>query len=877
MDEEPLEEEIQFTLGLYKVLKKIGEGMGEVFLAFDPICGRKIALKLFGYKKETTPRAFERFKKEAFLTCQLSHPSIVPIYAIHFEENRFYYTMPYIEGRSLKDLFIQARQQEEQKTPLDALLSVPSLVSMFRSVCQGIAYAHSQGVLHCDIKPANIIIGKDGKPQISDWGLIELIDKQAEPFLGFEDLMLTPSFVAPELLSGHPHSIQSDIYSLGLIFYEMLTLRFPFHRMTLNAFRHSIQSEVLIDPAQVAPHRPISPHLASIALKCLALDPCERYQTVEELIKDLEKAAEGMPGWLKVAILNVQESKDFEKRPGLLISRASFGREVLLEACVTLGEQGQGIGFLLNVPEKGERRAFFDESCRLWLSSDLQKDTELTCSHAVAQFPTVFLTRGNKYYLQLLRRGSSVYVYINHCLEALIPIYMPSLGTHIGLFFDDEDFVLHAITVSLWGPSLKNDPLSIPDAFLARKHYHSALVEYQRVAKEYSWAEEGTEAMFRAGITLLEEKSFKKALKAFEALEGSPLEYLGQSLVYAALHEEEKEVSSLRAAFQSYRHHPSLAYLCERVIFCLHIPALSAKMVYHYTLIALFYLNWQTLPPATKNRIDDTLMRLDFPLFLDEASLDLTLPDVHICTGAIKLSFWLKTPSILSEIIDDILKMKPEQLALLENAFFALVEMGEGQWVLQKLHKIFETPLDVQARARLEWIREAIRFQQNPHLALSLLDKLPRQLNFASSWPLLFILNAAIDRKESAFVHETIRHLIEHHERYEIEAPLQDQLLALNTWAYLLENDLEEAGALLKKTGSPNPILYGTWVVATEGKKEAQKYFKTLVSPSTSSQLFFSHVLGKPPSAQLLRDASWWDKKQFERHMRLYQITNFDV
>ena len=248
---QPEEESIQFTLGPYQVLKGIGKGgMGEVFLAYDTTCGRRIALKRIRSDLVEHIQMHNRFLKEARITSQLTHPSIIPIYAIHGQDNLVYYTMPYVEGETLKQILRKTRLMERRGQKSDTG-SIPSLVRIFLNICQAIAYAHSKGVLHRDIKPENIIVGQYGEVLILDWGLAKLLRPGKTPaeeeeftqeheghplhqLTNVGKVVGTVAYMAPERAMGNPATYQSDIYSLGVILYQILTLYMPYKEAPSN-------------------------------------------------------------------------------------------------------------------------------------------------------------------------------------------------------------------------------------------------------------------------------------------------------------------------------------------------------------------------------------------------------------------------------------------------------------------------------------------------------------------------------------------------------------------------------------------------------------------------------------------------------------------
>ena len=173
--------------------------MGEVYSVFDLFCGRRIALKKIRSDLINHMQVKRRFLKEARITCQLMHPAIIPIYSIQDSGPAAFYTMPFVEGETLKQIIRKTRQQEKKGEEPDHIGgSIPALMRIFITICQAVAYAHAKGVIHRDLKPENIIIGKYGEVLILDWGLAKFIHS---PSLREEDLSLPRPF--PPRKSGH--------------------------------------------------------------------------------------------------------------------------------------------------------------------------------------------------------------------------------------------------------------------------------------------------------------------------------------------------------------------------------------------------------------------------------------------------------------------------------------------------------------------------------------------------------------------------------------------------------------------------------------------------------------------------------------------------
>ena len=170
--EKPLPEyEFPLKLGRFTLVELLGiGGMGEVFLAQDPICTREVALKRILPEHRDDEELRQRFKKEVKVTAQLAHPAIIPIYDLYEEEEDLYYTMPYLQGEDLDNILCKAKYLTERGLPPGVIGgSIPSLMQIFFSVCQAIEHTHSKGYIHRDLKPHNIMIGPLNEVTIIDW------------------------------------------------------------------------------------------------------------------------------------------------------------------------------------------------------------------------------------------------------------------------------------------------------------------------------------------------------------------------------------------------------------------------------------------------------------------------------------------------------------------------------------------------------------------------------------------------------------------------------------------------------------------------------------------------------------------------------------
>jgi non-specific serine/threonine protein kinase len=258
----------------YKILEKLGEGgMGEVYLAEDTKLDRKVALKFLPGEFTKDNDAKERFKREAKAAAALNHPNIITIYEIDKHEDQTYIAMEYVEGETLKDAIASAK------------LPLVYVIELAIQICKGLAEAHNANIIHRDIKPQNIIINNQGKIKILDFGLAKL--KGLSQLTKENSTMGTIHYLSPEQALGTDIDHRTDIWSLGVILYEMLTGKLPFHGDYEQAVVYSILNET---PDFITGHHPkVPPKMASIMKKVLAKKPEERYQDTFELLLDLKK------------------------------------------------------------------------------------------------------------------------------------------------------------------------------------------------------------------------------------------------------------------------------------------------------------------------------------------------------------------------------------------------------------------------------------------------------------------------------------------------------------------------------------------------------------------------------------------------------------
>jgi predicted Ser/Thr protein kinase len=262
------------TVGRYEITGELGRGaMGVVYKALDPTIGRTVALKtmrldVHGLDAQEMVR---RFQNEARAAGVLNHPNIVTIYDAGEQDGIFYIAMEFIEGTTLHELLVEKR-----------VLATDEVLQLTRQICRGLDYAHSNSIVHRDIKPANIMITGNGTVKIMDFG----IAKSGGQVTNTGQVLGTPNYMSPEQVKGRQLDGRSDLFSLGVILYEMMTGEKPFVGQNVTTIIYKIVNENPITPRDL--DVTVHPGLSAIVTKALAKAPDDRYQTGADLVRDLE-------------------------------------------------------------------------------------------------------------------------------------------------------------------------------------------------------------------------------------------------------------------------------------------------------------------------------------------------------------------------------------------------------------------------------------------------------------------------------------------------------------------------------------------------------------------------------------------------------------
>jgi eukaryotic-like serine/threonine-protein kinase len=265
----------------YQVIEELGRGgMGRVYKVFDTEVREKLALKLLNPEIASDEQTIERFRNELKLARTISHRNICRMHDLGREEDIYFITMEYVPGEDLKSFIHRV-----------GALPMGKAVSIARQVCEGLAEAHRVGVVHRDLKPQNVMIDRDGNARIMDFGIARSV--KAKGMTGADVMIGTPEYMSPEQVDGKEVDRRSDIYSLGIVLFEMLTGRLPFEGDTPLAVAVKQKSEPAPDPRKVNPQIPED--LKRVVLKCLEKAKDKRYQSADELSADLAKVQESLP------------------------------------------------------------------------------------------------------------------------------------------------------------------------------------------------------------------------------------------------------------------------------------------------------------------------------------------------------------------------------------------------------------------------------------------------------------------------------------------------------------------------------------------------------------------------------------------------------
>ena len=305
------------TLDHYRIDGLVARsGMASIFRGTDTRDGRAVAIKIPHEEMEADPILFDRFKREAEIGQKLDHPGVVRVFDDE-ERSRRYMVLEWVDGRLLRQIL-----NEQKKLPQERAIRITL------GLCKALDYIHSQGVVHRDLKPENIMIGPNDEVKLIDFGIAANAGSRRLTFAKLTEAMGTPDYISPEQVKGKRGDARSDVYSLGIMFYEMLTGKVPFTGPNPFVIMNERLLNNPIPPREVNPE--ISAELQEIIYRALERDPSKRYPNAQEFALDLEHPE-------KVGVAEREELKNWKQRRSPVMRQVLFYVMLALIPVVVFG------------------------------------------------------------------------------------------------------------------------------------------------------------------------------------------------------------------------------------------------------------------------------------------------------------------------------------------------------------------------------------------------------------------------------------------------------------------------------------------------------------------------------------------------------------
>ncbi|MCI0550801.1 MAG: serine/threonine protein kinase [Anaerolineae bacterium] len=310
-------------LGSYRIINQVGQGgMATVYKAYQPSMDRHVAIKVLPSQLAESKEFVKRFQQEARVIARLEHPHILPAFDYGESDGTAYFVMRYLEAGTLKD-----RMEAGRPLPLDEIDRI------FTQLADALSYAHSHGVIHRDLKPSNALVDRDGNLFLTDFGIAKILESASPRLTQTDAIMGTPAYISPEQAQARTVDQRSDIYSLGIILYEMATGSVPFVADTPLAVILKHVSDPLPLPSRMKPD--ISPSIEQVILKALAKDPEDRFAT----------AAEFLSAWKRA--LNEEHNRETAHRAPEVISSPTSRARMPAPATVTATKPARSTGWIV--------------------------------------------------------------------------------------------------------------------------------------------------------------------------------------------------------------------------------------------------------------------------------------------------------------------------------------------------------------------------------------------------------------------------------------------------------------------------------------------------------------------------------------------------
>lgn len=539
------EKPLPSAIGDHAVEKLLGRGgMSDVYLAREPVLGRQVALKLLRPELRNSGVA-RKILEEAALSSKLSHPGIVPIYRVGVDPGLgIYYTMRYVTGRSLAEVLTGVRDGNAADVKR---FTQRALLEIFQRICEAMAFAHHLHIVHRDLKPANVMLGEFGEVMVMDWGLSRIADSTgervevaepvaselgvqlaADPGLSRDGAVLgTPGYMPPEQASGHAAlaTPAADVYSLGTILYQILTMRLPIDGRAEELVARTIKGQIV--PPEKRPLGQDAPRaLCQIAMRALSLQPEKRYANAGELAEEIRAYLEGWVPWAARAEGWEQSLGRWANDAGSLVcaegprarlhSKARLAGDLRLTARMTgpAGKPAWRLDVTIGSREEFGSdgyvvRVFGGEDARIELIREnvlVAKSGELT---AAARLPHDLVVTRETDVLSVEFDGVRVLDFRE---------VFPPRGSHVGFETQNIGLRLSGLRVENKGVPLRIDFSELPDRLMALQRLDEARALYLELATSHADRSEGYLARFKAALCAVLLGQNAKAASEFAAL-----------------------------------------------------------------------------------------------------------------------------------------------------------------------------------------------------------------------------------------------------------------------------------------------------------------------------------------------------------------------